>query len=158
MTAESDTDVASGNGHDEAAPLVPRKRARKVQTSPSGPALKAMARKAAKNKPAKAPAKAKGAAKAKPAKGAKARKPRTADPAKLDQFGLRKGSIKSQAAAMYAKGKGATLNDVKEALESTQFNVLTELEGKGFKITRTKVPGIGARQATKYHLSARNDR
>jgi hypothetical protein len=155
MTDETEAAVATNGGTEPApVPLKP-KRTRKVQTSPSGPTLKAMARKAAKNKPAKAPARAKGAAKAKPAKGAKARKPRTADPAKLDQFGLRKGSIKSQAAAMYAKGKGATLNDVKEALESTQFNVLTELEGKGFKVLRDLVPGIGARQATKYKLIAK---
>ena len=148
---ESDVEVA-GNGHDEATPLAPKRRARKMQTSPSGPTLKAMARKAAQNKPAKAASKAKGAAKAKPAKGAKARKARTVDPTKLDQFGLRKGSIKSRAAAMYASKKGATLNEVKEALESTQFNVLTELEGKGFEVVRYKVPGIGARQATKYQL------
>jgi hypothetical protein len=146
MTAESDTDVAAGNGHDEAAPLVPRKR------RAAKPAKQA---KPAQNKPAKAPIKGKGATKAKPARGAKARKPRTADPAKLDQFGLRKGSIKSQAAAMYASKKGATLNEVKEPLESTQFNVITELEGKGFKVLRDLVPGIGARQATKYRLIAK---
>jgi len=146
MTAESDTDVAS-NGHDEAAPLAPKRR--KTAAKPAKQA------KPAKNKPVRAAVKATGKPKAKVARGAKARKPRTLDPAKLDQFGLRKGSIKSQAAAMYASKKGATLNEVKEALESTQFNVLTELEGKGFKITRTQVPGIGARQATKYHLSAK---
>jgi hypothetical protein len=143
-----DTEVSvQTNGHDEATPLVPRRR--KAAAKPAKQA------KPAKNKPAKAAVKATGKAKTKPARVGKARKPRTVDPAKLDQFGLRKGSIKSRAAAMYASKKGATLNEVKAALESTQFNVLTELEGKGFKITRTQVPGIGARQATKYHLSAK---
>jgi hypothetical protein len=143
-----DTEVsAQTNGHDEAAPLAPKRR--KAAAKPTKQA------KPAKNKPVRAAVKAKGAAKAKPAKGAKARKARTIDPAKLDQFGLRKGSIKSQAAAMYASKKGATLNEVKEALESTQFNVLTELEGKGFKVLRSQVPGVGARAATKYNLIAK---
>jgi hypothetical protein len=154
MINESDVSTA-GNGQDAEAMPMPKRRARKVRTSPSGPVLKAIARKAAQNKPGKAPVKAKGAAKVKAKGKAKPRKARTVDPAKLDQFGLRKGSIKSRAAAMYAAKKGATLNEVKEALESTQFNVLTELEGKGFKVTRTLVSGIGARQATKYHLSAK---
>ncbi len=149
----NESDVSTGNGQDAEAMPMPKRRARKVRTSPGGPTLKAMARKAAKNKPARAAVKATGKAKAKPARVAKARKPRTVDPAKQDQFGLRKGSIKSRAAAMYASKKGATLNEVKEALDSTQFNVLTELEEKGFKVTRTSVAGVGARQATKYHLS-----
>ncbi len=146
MTAESDTDVAA-NGHDAPAPLAPKRR--KAAATPAKQA------KPAKNKPAKAAVRAKGAAKAKPARGAKVRKARTVDPAKLDQFGLRKGSIKSQAAAMYASKKGATLNEVKEALESTQFNVITELEGKGFKVLRSQVPGVGARAATSYRLVAK---
>ncbi len=115
----------------------------------------AKATKPAKNKPAKAILKATGKAAKKPARVTKARKARTRDPAKLDQFGLRKGSIKSRAAAMYASKKGATLSDVKETLGSVQFNLITELEGQGYKIVRTLVPGIGARQATKYHLQAK---
>ena len=72
---------------------------------------------------------------------AKPRKARVYDPAKLDQFGFRKGSDKSKAAAMYAKGNGATLNQVKDAVGSVQFNLLGELEGRGFKIERTQVKG-----------------
>ena len=102
--------------------------------------------------PAKAPAKV--AAKAKPAKVAKAKAKvdRIRDPAKLDQFGLRKGSIKSQAAAIYAKGKGATLGDVKGVLGSVQFNVLKELEAKGFTIDKTEVKGTGTRSVTRYKI------
>ncbi len=143
MISESDVSTA-GNGQDAEAMPVPKRPRKAVRA--------AKAAKPAKNKPAKAPVKAKGTAKAKPGRVPKARKTRTADPAKQDQFGLRKGSIKSRAAAMYASKKGATLNEVKEALDSTQFNVLTELEGKGFKIARGLVPGIGARQATRYKL------
>jgi cell division septation protein DedD len=112
-----------------------------------------------KVKVAKTVAKAAKAAKAPEASAAKgngtpkaARKPRTTDPAKLDQFGLRLGSLKSKAAAMYATKNGATLDEVKEALDSTQFNVLTELGKKGFKIDKTAVSGKAERKVTKYKL------
>lgn len=106
--------------------------------------------KAAKGKAAKGRAKAP----MKPVKAAKARKARTINPAKLDQFGFRKGSIKSRAAAMYASKQGATLRGVRDKVGSNQFNLITELEGKGFKFTRELVPGAGHRQATRYHLIA----
>ena len=114
--------------------------------------VKAKAKWATPTPPAKAPAKV--AAKAKPAKVAKAKAKvdRIRDPAKLDQFGLRKGSIKSQAAAMYAKAKGATLGDVKGVLGSVQFNVLKELEAKGFTIDKTEVKGTGTRSVTRYKI------
>ncbi len=107
--------------------------------------------------PRKAPAKRrKGAAKA-PAKAAKAqkaapkaRKARQLDPAKLDAFGFRKGSAKSKAATMYASVNGATLRQVKEKLGSVQFNVLTEIKNKGFKIIETQVKGPGRRTLTRY--------
>lgn len=95
------------------------------------------------------------AASSKPAKAAKAHKSRTVDPAKLDRFGLRLNSIKSRAASMYASKKGATLDDVRQAVGSVQFNVIKELEEKGFKIDRDQVPGKGARMATRYHLMAK---
>lgn len=77
---------------------------------------------------------------------------RTVDPAKLDRFGFRKGSLKSQAAAMYSSRKGATLAEVKEALESTQFNLLTELEAAGFEIEKTPIKGNGPRKITRYRV------
>jgi len=154
MSDESDVSVA-GNGQDAeglSQPMPRKRRARKAQTSRATAMPLSSAAKQAKNKPARAAVKATGKAKAKAARVTAQRKPRTPDPAKLDQFGLRKGSIKSRAAQMYAKGKGATLTEVREAVGSTQFNVIAELEGKGFKIARSLVPGIGARQATKYKV------
>lgn len=70
-----------------------------------------------------------------------------------DQFGFRGGSLKSQAAAMYASKKGATLAEVKAALNSSQFNVLHELEGrKGITIERTEEDGAGPRKVTRYRI------
>ncbi len=70
-----------------------------------------------------------------------------------DQFGFRSGSLKSKAAAMYASKKGATLAEVKAALNSSQFNLLTELEArKGITIERTQVEGIGPRKVTRYRI------
>lgn len=77
------------------------------------------------------------------------------DPNKLDKFGFRTGSLKSRAAHMYASKHGATLADVKGALHSTQFNVITELEGKGFVVERTPVSGDKDRKATRYHVLAK---
>lgn len=70
-----------------------------------------------------------------------------------DQFGFRTGSLKSQAAAMYASKRGATLAEVKAALNSSQFNLLNELEGrKGITIERTQVEGAGPRKVTRYRI------
>lgn len=69
-----------------------------------------------------------------------------------DKFGFRTGSLKSKAAAMYASEKGATLNEVKAKLKSTQFNLITELEAKKFKIKRTLEAGAGSREVTRYHI------
>lgn len=111
---------------------------------------------------AKASGKAKAAPKAAPKKAAakkasakKERKQPVRDPAKLDDFGFRKGSIKSRAAALYAAKKGATLKEVKEAVGSVQFNLLTELEEKGFTIDRKTEGKEGTRQATRYFLKAK---
>jgi hypothetical protein len=105
-------------------------------------------------KPAKAKATGKAAKPAKAAK-AKAAKPAKAEKVELDKFGYRKGSLRSQAAALYSTGKGATLGEVKEKLGSVQLNVLTELEGKGYKVTKTKEAGDGPRQVTRYHLKSK---
>lgn len=75
--------------------------------------------------------------------------------AQPDKFGFRISSLKSKAAAMYTSKKGATLAEVKAALKSSQFNVLTELESKKFKINRTEVPnGTSKRLVTRYQVSA----
>ena len=121
-------------------PAPPKERKKRVRTAPAKPAK-------VKAKGNGKAVKAKGKAKAK-AKG----KPRTVDPAKLDQFGFRLGSLKSQAATMYAGKKGATLAEVKTALDSTQFNLLTELEGKGYKVERTEVPGVNNRKVTRFKI------
>lgn len=95
---------------------------------------KAKAAKAAKAAP-KAKAKA---AKPAPKAKAKAKKAREVNPAMVDAFGLRKGSIKSKAAALYARADGATLAEVKKVVGSVQYNVLKQLEEKGYKLKRVE--------------------
>ena len=107
-------------------------------------------------KPVKAAGKAakpvKAAGKAVKAKAKAAKAPKAAK-TPLDDFGFREGSIKSQAAAMYASKKGATLAEVKAKVGSVQLNLLTELMANGHKVKRTKVDGTGSRQVTRYFLS-----
>lgn len=107
-------------------------------------------------KAAKPAVKAAGKVKAaKPAKAKASAKPRKApeyDPAKLDQFGLRKGSLKSQAAVMYARAGGASLGEVRKSLDSVQFNVLTQLRGKGYIIDEKSEDGKGNRSVTRFFL------
>ncbi len=69
-----------------------------------------------------------------------------------DVFGFRKGSKKSQAAAMYNSKKGATLAEVKEKTGSSQLNLLTELDGR-VKIDTTKEKGAGKKQVTRYKIA-----
>ena len=88
----------------------------------------------------------------KQAKPAKKRTARNVDLSKLDQFGFRLNSKKHKAAVMYASKKGATLNEVKKVLKSTQFNLLTELEERGFKIKRAVVAGANGRNVTRFHI------
>lgn len=111
----------------------------------------------AQNEKGSPPSKARAARKANPqrakrGKAAKAAKTRAIDPTKLDKYGFRVGSLKSRAAAMYAGKKGATLAEVKEALKSTQFNVLSELQEKGFKIDHNPATGESGRKVTRYHV------
>ncbi len=70
----------------------------------------------------------------------------------LDQFGFRAGSLKAKAAALYASKDGATLAEVRDALNSSQFNLLTELEKRKYKILRSQVPGAGPRKVTRYKI------
>lgn len=97
--------------------------------------------------------------KAKPAKEAKAVKVRTktvkveTKPEK-DQFGLRKGSARSEAAAMYARKSGATLAEVKERVGSVQLNVLTTLANEGWEVEKKMEKHANQRPVTRYWLRA----
>lgn len=137
--AKTKIKATKANGHDdsqEATVKAPSKR--KVKAAAKSP-VKAKNAPKATAKAAKAPAKAK-AAKAKTS---------TVD---KDQFGFRKGSAKSEAAAMYARKSGATLGEVKAKLGSVQLNVLVGLEAEGYKVTKVKEERKGQRPATRYFL------
>lgn len=126
-----------------APPPKPRKAKAKVKAKGNGKAAK----------PVKAAAKpAKRAAKASPAK-AKAAKPRQRDPSKLDQYGYRKGTTRSLAAALYATKRGATLAETKERFGTTQFNVLTELKARGHKISERLERSDKGRTVKRFNLT-----
>ena len=107
-------------------------------------------------KAAKGVVKAKNAPKAtvKAAKGAKKAKaePKTRKPVETDQFGLRKGTDRSKAAAMYARKNGATLEEIKTTLGSIQLNVLSNLEAAGHKVERSTEKRKDKRAVTRYRL------
>lgn len=103
------------------------------------------AAKAAKSAPRATAKAAKGAEKAKVAK------PKT----EKDVWGLRKGSAKSEAAAMYARKNGATLAEVKERVGSIQLNVLHALEKAGYTVEKEKHVREGHRPVTRYKLLAK---
>ena len=88
------------------------------------------------------------------AKAAPKKRARVKVQASRDKFGFRVGSLKSKAAAMYASKNGATLAEVKAALHSPQFNLLTELKDRRVKIKTTLVPGEGTRKVTRYQIVA----
>lgn len=73
-------------------------------------------------------------------------------PTELDEFGFRKGSLRSKAAQLYASAKGATLDEVKKKCGSIQYNMLTELKERGFKVTTKEIEGKANRPATRYQL------
>lgn len=153
MIAKTDDEPIEDVADEEPAPAP--KPAKPAKKAPAAKTPRKATAKANGKGNGKAPVKAAGKAKATaaPPKGkAKAKATRQADPAKLDQFGFRKGTIKSKAAALYAKGKGCTLAEVKEALGSVQFNLLTELEGNGFKVDKSKAKGDTGRGVTRYKL------
>lgn len=122
----------------------PKKPAAKGTSKPaSAPKGKTAApAKATAKKPASKPPAAKKAADKKPA-------------VEKDFYGFKKGSLKSQAAAMYADPKGATLPQIKDKLGSAQLNVLVDLEKEGYKIERKKEAGKGKRPITRYFLRAK---
>lgn len=167
-TMKTPTKVTASDEALATAEAPPAKATKAVKAKANGqakPAKATAAPKAAPKAAAKAakPAKAvKAKAEAKPAKvakgktkAAKERKPREANPATLDAFGFRKGTIKSNAAALYAKGKGATLAEVKEKLKSAQFNLLTEVETRGFTVEKNFVKNTNGRKVTRYHIVAK---
>jgi hypothetical protein len=135
--AKAPKKAANGNGADKA----PAKAAGKAKVTAKGG--KAPAKKAAPK------------ATAKPAKAKAKKAERQRDPAKLDQWGFRKDSIKSRAAAMYAKAKGATLAEVKEEVGSVQFNLLTELKEAGHNVEVDQVKANG-RMVNRYKLHAKD--
>lgn len=123
----------------------------KVKAPKKAPAKKAVKAKAKAEKPAKKATAAKAPDKAKAAKPKAEKKAK----AEKDQWGLRKGSSKSEAAAMYARKNGATLDEVKEKIGSIQLNVLKELEAEGHKVEREKIERKGKRPLTRYKLIAK---
>ena len=147
--------------HSDAAPA--HAETETVTEAPAKPAKADKPVKAAKAKPAKKAATANGNANGKHEVKAKADKPvkakakgeRKRDPANLDQWGFRKDSIKSRAAAMYAKAKGATLAEVKEEVGSVQFNLLTELKEAGHTVDVDQVKA-GGRMVNRYKLVAKD--
>jgi hypothetical protein len=128
--------AAKSNGHDKAPVKAAGKR--KVKAAAKAP-VKAKTAPKVKAKAAKAPDKAKAA------------KPKASKVDK-DQFGFRKGSAKSEAAALYARKSGATLGEVKEKLGSVQLNVLVALEAEGRTVDKVKEARKGQRPATRYFL------
>jgi hypothetical protein len=157
-------DAAAAEAPEAEAPAKPASKPRKAKAAPKKAANgngadKAPAKAAGKAKVTakggKAPAKkAASAATAKPAKAKAKKAERQRDPAKLDSWGFRKESIKSRAAAMYAKGKGATLAEVKEEVGSVQFNLLTELKEAGHNVEVDQVKANG-RMVNRYKLTAK---
>ena len=111
---------------------------------------KPKAAKAKAAKPVKAKAKAKGSEKPKVAK-SKAEKEKAPKHA-VDAYGLRKGSAKSKAVAMYSRKSGATLNEVKEVVGSIQLNVLNTLEESGHVVEKKKEKKGDARAVFRYWL------
>jgi len=151
MSMVDDTPVAPtelpGSTPIEAVPTrAKRARVGKANASPAAPEPAPKARPKAKAKAIKVAVK--------PMKTAKPKRHR--DPNKLDEFGYRKGSTRSKAAHLYAGKKGATLTEVKTKLGTgTQYNVLTELEGRGFKVRRATEKNRAGREITRFYVEAR---
>lgn len=145
-TATAPAEESASPGVQPAATNGAAKPARRAR-----PKVKA-ARPAKKAAPVATPRAAKAKAKAKTAKPAKKAAKRERDPAKLDPFGYRKGSIRSLAAAMYASKRGATLAEVKAKVGTIQFNVLTELKDRGFKRKEVREASKSGREVTRYFV------
>lgn len=141
-----------------AAPETEAATAPEAVTETPVKAPKVKANGTAKPKAVKAAPKAVKAVKAKAAKPVKAKAVKAANPANsaVDRFGFKATSLKSQAAAMYASKGGATLGEVKAALNSTQFNVLNDIrELKNFTVTDKKEDGEGNRKVSRFFIKAK---
>lgn len=71
-----------------------------------------------------------------------------ANGANLDQFGLRKGTTRSEVAAYLAQDGGRTMAQVKEKFGATFYNMVNALKEMGNKVTKDKETG-------KIHVVAR---
>ncbi len=69
------------------------------------------------------------------------------EPAVLNVWGLREGTARAKAVALYARPEGASLAEVKGAVGSVQYNVLTEMKTRGHTVTVS-----GKRGAQRYQL------
>jgi hypothetical protein len=76
---------------------------------------------------------------------------------KKDGFGLRHGSVRGRAAALYAREEGATLTEIAKEVGSIQFNVLRQLEKRGWSVTTKKEAGEKNRIVTRYFLHNKTD-
>ena len=119
------------------APAKPAKPAKKA--TPRKPAVKAKVKATPK-----AAVKAKGKARAKPVR----------DPAKLDAFGFRKGTIKFEGCRHVRQGQRCHVGGCEGGAWSVQFNLLTELEDRGFNIGKVETKNAEGRAVTRYKISA----
>lgn len=114
----------------------------------------------AKGKGGKTDAKTDAKTDSKPAKGSKEKAPAekpakksSAPKGEKDEFGFRVGSLKSRAAGLYARKEGATREEVVAELQSSQLNLLKELEGTGnYTVKKEKEEGSGKKPVTRYFL------
>lgn len=123
-----------------------KKRSKKPAT-----AKKATSKSNGKAPEVKASAKVKTKSKSKKAAEPKAKR----EPAAKDQFGLREGSLRSKAAAMYANKKGATLGEITKELGSPQLNVLKDLEKNGYEVVVKEETGDKGRPVKRFFLKGR---
>ena len=72
--------------------------------------------------------------------------------AELDRFGLRVNTVRSKAAALYARAEGATLEEVRDQVGSIQYNVLTLLKKRGCTVDEKQEAGSKNRTVTRFFL------
>lgn len=105
--------------------------------------------------PAPAPVKARGAPPRGKGGGGKAAPLPSKAPPAMDKYGFRIGTMKSKAAALYARKEGATVDEVRDEVNSLQLNLLTTLEKQGFTVKREKEKKPSGRIITRYFLSGK---
>jgi hypothetical protein len=67
-------------------------------------------------------------------------------------LGFRVDSKTYQAATLFLRPNGATMQEVKAATGGPQRNLLKKVEAKGHKVTKTTVDGANGRRVTSYHI------